>query len=169
MTYAAQALAARAQSSTELRNRLRRKAANAADVDDILAYLKESGYVDDQRFAGTFADLRRENRGLGKARVVRDLMSRRISPQMAQAAVESSYKDTDEVALIENYLSRKYRGKDLKTLFADPKQINSAYRKLRVAGFGGSQSIRVLKRYAVAAEDVPEEIPDDKEDTLGGT
>lgn len=159
MTYAARALAARAQSSTELRTRLRKKAANPTDVEDVLAYLKESGYVDDQRFAGAFADARRENQGLGKARVVRDLMARRVSSQVAQTAVESSYKETDEISLIENYLARKYRGKNLKALLSDPKQLASAYRKLRVAGFGGSQSIRVLKRYAAAADEI-EEIPE---------
>ena len=36
-TYAAQALAARAQSSSELRTRLRKKAARKEDVDEILA------------------------------------------------------------------------------------------------------------------------------------
>lgn len=160
MTYAGQALAARAQSSAELRTRLRKKAARLEDVDEVLAYLKESGYIDDRRFAGAFADVRRENRGLGKARVVRDLMARRVSSQIAQAAVESSYKDSDEVTLIENYLARKYRGKDLKALLSDPKQLASVYRKLRVAGFGGSQSIRVLKRYAAMVEEI-EETPEE--------
>ncbi len=150
MTYAGQALAARAQSIAELRTRLRKKAERLEDVDEILAYLKESGYVDDQRFAGTFADIRRENRGLGKARVVRDLMTRRVSPQIAKAAVEVSYQETDEVKMIEDFLARKYRGKNLKLLLTEPKNLNSAYRKLRVAGFGGSNSIRVLKRYAAA-------------------
>lgn len=156
MNYAAQALSARAQSVSELRTKLRKKAARKEDVDDVLAYLKESGYADDKRFAGMFAEWRRENRGLGKARVVRDLMAKRVSPQVAQAAVEAAYKDTDEVTLIEDFLGRKYRGKNLKTLLAEPKHLASAYRKLRVAGFGSSTSIRVLKRYASAAEEIEE-------------
>ena len=67
-TYAAQALAARAQSSSELRTRLRKKAARLEDVDEILAYLNEAGYIDDRRFAGAFADWRRDSQGMGKAR-----------------------------------------------------------------------------------------------------
>ena len=165
MTYAGRALASRAQSISELRTRLRRKAANLEDVEDVLAYLKESGYVDDQRFAGTFADMRRENQGLGKARVMRDLMIRRVSPQVAKTAVEASYNETDEIALIEKFLARKYRGKDLKALLADPKNHNSAYRKLRVAGFGGSNSIKILKRYVTSVEDVAEEIEETPEES----
>lgn len=162
MEYAARALAARAQSASELRTRLRKKAAVKEDVDEVLAYLKESGYADDKRFAGAFAEWRRENQGMGRARVVRDLMARKVAPQVAQAAVEAAYKGSDEVELIANFLARKYRGKDLKALLADPKQLASAYRKLRTAGFGGATSIRVLKRYANAADEI-EEAPEDAE------
>lgn len=146
--YAAQALSARAQSTSELRTKLRKKAARPEDVDEILAYLKESGYVDDRRFAGAFAEWRKENQGMGKARVVRDLMARRVAPAVAQAAVEAAYKGTDEVALIEDFLARKYRGKNLKALLNEQKHLASAFRRLRTAGFSSSNSIRVLKRYA---------------------
>ena len=159
--YAAMALASRAQSSSELRTRLRKKAANKDDVEEILAYLKESGYVDDTRFAGAFAEWRKENQGFGKSRVVRDLMSRKVTPALAQAAAEAAYKETDEVKLIEAFIARKYRGKDMKVFLAETKNLASAFRRLRTAGFGSSNSIRVLKRYASAAEeleDTPEEI-----------
>jgi regulatory protein len=154
--YAAMALASRAQSTSELRTRLRKKAANPADVDEILAYLKESGYVDDQRFAGAFAEWRKENQGFGKSRVVRDLMSRSVAPAVAQAAAEVAYKGSDEVQLIEEFIARRYRGKDMKVYLAEPKNLASAFRRLRTAGFGTSNSIKVLKRYASAAEEIDE-------------
>ncbi|MEO8099925.1 MAG: RecX family transcriptional regulator [Acidobacteriota bacterium] len=156
-SYAAQALAARAQSVSELRTRLLRKASRKEDVEEILGYLKESGYMDDKRFAGSFAEWRKENQGLGKARVVRDLMARRVAPAVAQAAAESVYQGTDEVTLIEAFLARKYRGKNLRVLLAEPKNLASAYRKLRTGGFSGGNSIRVLKRYAAMAEEIEED------------
>ena len=162
-SYAAMALAARAQSSSELRTRLRKKAANKEDVEGIVAYLKEAGYVDDQRFAGAFAEWRKENQGFGKSRVVRDLMSRKVAPAVAQAAAEAAYKDSDEVKLIEDYIGRKYRGKDMKAFLAETKNLASAFRRLRTAGFGSSNSIRVLKRYASAAEQL-EEMPEEIEE-----
>jgi len=161
MEYAGRALAARAQSVSELRTRLKRRAEHSEDVDAVIAYLKESGYANDQRFAGSFADWRLENQGMGKARVMRDLMSRRVAPAVAKAAVEAAYKNTDEVALIDAFLARKYRGKDLGALLKEPKNLESAYRKLRTAGFSGGESIRVLKRYAAEAEqleDMAEEL-----------
>lgn len=156
MRYAAQALAARAQSAGELRARLRQKAARAADVDEVLSYLKRSGFLNDRQFAAAYAEWRRDNQGLGKARVLRDLRARRVAPEVAQAAVEAAYHGTDEVELIEDFLARKYRGKDLRALLAEEKHLASAYRKLRAAGFSTGNAIRVLKRYAAEAERLEE-------------
>ena len=80
MNYAAMALSARAQSLNELRNRLKLRAARQEDVAEVLSRLKQAGLIDDTRFAGSFANWRRENQGFGKARVVRDLMARRVAP-----------------------------------------------------------------------------------------
>ena len=155
-SYAATSLASRAQSSSELRTRLNKRAANKADVDEILAYLKESGYVDDQRFAGAFAEWRKENQGFGKTRVVRDLMSRRVAPAVAQAAAEKVFQGSDEIQLIEDFIARRYRGKDMKAFLSEQKNLASAFRRLSTAGFGTSNSIKVLKRYASAAEEIDE-------------
>jgi regulatory protein len=152
MNFAARSLAARAQSISELRTRLKRRAAQPADVDDVLAAFKRAGYLDDRRFAGSFAEARRENQGLGKARVLRDLMSRRVAPAVARQAVDTAYREADEIALIESFLARKYRGKDLGKMLAEEKHLASAYRKLRTAGFSSGNSIRVLKRYAAEAD-----------------
>ncbi|MGH9593095.1 MAG: regulatory protein RecX [Bryobacteraceae bacterium] len=163
MNYAARALSARAQSLSELRTRLKRRAAHQEDVDHVLARLKEAGFVNDRTFAGTFAEWRRENQGLGKTRVLRDLMARRVAPAVAREAVESVYHETDEVAMIEAFLARKYRGKDLGKLLTEPKHLASAFRKLRGAGFAAGNSIRVLKRYAAEADQLEESVPDGEE------
>lgn len=160
-SYAAMALASRAQSTSELRTRLRKKAAHPEDVEEILAYLKEAGYVDDRRFAGAFAEWRKENQGFGKSRVVRDLMSRRVAPAVAQAAAETAFQGSDEVQLIEDYLARKYRGKNMKVFLAEQKNLASAFRRLRTAGFGSSNAIKVLKRYASAADEIDESESDE--------
>jgi regulatory protein len=161
MAFAAQALSARALSISELRIKLARRAADQADVDLVLARLKESGYLNDQRFAESYASWRRDDGGFGKTRVMRDLMARRVAPAVAKQAAEAAYKESDEVAMIEAFLKRKYRGKDLPALLKEEKHLASAYRKLRTSGFSVGNSIRVLKRYAEQAEllEEPEEEP----------
>jgi regulatory protein len=163
LNYAAQALAARAQSSSELRARLKRRAARQEDVEQVLARLKQGGYLNDRRFADSFAHWRRENQGFGKSRVVRDLMARRVAPALAQQAADAAYREIDEIAMIQDFLERKYRGKNLAALLAEEKHLASAFRKLRGAGFSAGNSIRVLKRYAAEADRL-EEMPAEESD-----
>jgi regulatory protein len=152
MNFAAQALSARALTISELREKLKRRAADPSDIDPVLAQLKEAGYLNDQRFAETYASWRRDDGGFGKTRVLRDLMARRVAPAVAKQAAEAAYKGSDEVAMIEAFLARKYRGKDLGALLQEQKNLASAYRKLRTSGFSTGNSVRVLKRYAEQAE-----------------
>jgi len=152
MAYALRTLGARAHSSGELRQKLVRRAERPSDVDAVLSRLKESGYVDDRRYAESYASARLENEGHGRMRVLRDLRQRRIAPALAEKTVERTFKETDEVELIEAYLSRKFRGKDLASWLSEDKNLMAAYRRLRYAGFSGGNSIRVLKRYTQQAD-----------------
>jgi regulatory protein len=156
VAYAARTLAARAQTSSELRDKLKRRAAQETDVDLVIARLKDAGYLNDHRFAESFAHWRRDNDGFGKARVMHDLMNRRVAPALARQAADDAFKETDETAMIEQFLVRKYRGKDLGALLQQDKHLASAYRKLRAAGFSVGNSIRVLKRYAAEADRLEE-------------
>lgn len=162
LAYSARVLTARAQTTSELRQKLIRRAAQSTDVDEVIRRLKENGYLDDQRFAESFANWRRDNDGVGKIKVVRDLMARRVAPALAKKTADAAYSSTDETGLIEQYLARKYRGRDLGALLQEEKHLASTFRRLRTAGFSAGGSIRVLKRYAAEAErleELPEEEP----------
>jgi regulatory protein len=146
--YALRSLSARAQSAGELRQKLERRAEHAPDVAQTLSRLKQSGFLDDKRYAEAIAVSRLENQGIGKARVLNDLRKRRIAPALAEKAVTDAYGETDEVGLIEAYLRRKYRNISFDAFLAEPKNLASAYRRLRTAGFSSANSVRVLKRFA---------------------
>ncbi len=146
--YALRALAGRAHSAGDLRQKLERRAERAGDVAGILARLKDCGYLDDKRYAEAVASWRLDSQGLGKARALSDLRKRRVAPSVAEKAVGKVYSETDEVALVEAFLRRKYRSVALDVFLAEPKNLASAYRRLRVAGFSSGNSLRVLKRFA---------------------
>jgi regulatory protein len=145
-------LGGRAYSSGELRQKLRTRAGRADDVDATLSRLKEYRYLDDRRFAESFAMARLENQRLGRNRVARDLRSRRVAPAVAEAAIEKTYQRVDEVVLIEAYIRRKYRDTAPADLFQTEKQLASAYRRLMRAGFSSGNIIRALKRFAANLE-----------------
>ena len=147
--FALKALALRAHSTGELRRKLTLKAETAADVEDTISRLRDYGYLNDRRFAESYAGARLENQGLGKSRVLRDLRARKVSADLAGNAVARIYEKVDEMKLIDSFIRRKVRTKaPLPEALEDPKQLASAYRKLIRAGFNASNVIRALKRIA---------------------
>lgn len=152
--YSLRALAARGLSIGEMRQRLKDRAGDEADVAATLDKLKQYGMIDDRRLADTFAAARKENQGLGRGRVTRDLRKRRVAPSLVEEAVERAYKGSDEKVLIADFLKRKYRSVDLRAYLADPKHMASAYRRLRYAGFSVGNSIRVLRQYSESAAEL---------------
>src|SRR5215475_6556941 len=89
--YAVRTLAGRAHSTGQLRLKLQQKAQKQGDVDVVLARLKEYRYLDDHKFAESFAVSRLENQKLGKNRVLRDLRERRVAPAVAERTVAKVY------------------------------------------------------------------------------
>ena len=81
-TFALKALGGRAQSSGELRERLRRRAKRADEVEQVMARLKELGYLNDQGFAEGFAGARLREK-FGRTRVTQELRRRawKVNPK----------------------------------------------------------------------------------------
>jgi regulatory protein len=146
--YALRVLNQRPYSIAELRNKLKQRAESPDDVPGVMTKLKEYGFADDKKFSESFASSRLQNRGFGRFRVVRELRQKKIAQNVAEEAVGKAFAGTDEKELIEQFLSRKYRGRDLKEFLQDEKNLASVYRRLRTAGFGSGNSFSVLKRYA---------------------
>jgi regulatory protein len=146
--YGLRVLGMRGYAVAELRDKLARRAARAEDVATILARLKQYGYLDDRRYAENYAASRLANESLGRFRVVQDLRKRRVAPAVVEAVVGEVYSGSDEDRLAEEFLRRKLRKVDPVAYLAEPKHVASAYRKLRLAGFGYSPSLRVIKKFA---------------------
>jgi len=146
--YAVKILAGRAYSAGEMRVKLQRKAERQSDIDGVVARLKDLRYLDDKKYAESFATARLENQQFGRNRVLRDLRERRIAPAVAERTVSKVYSEVDEPALIEDFVRRRYRSAAREGLFQEDKELAAAYRKLLRAGFSSGNIVRVLKRFA---------------------
>jgi regulatory protein len=163
--YALKILGGRAHSSGELREKLRRRAERVTDVDDVLSRLKQSGYLNDQRYAESYAASRLSGEKFGRTRVIRDLRQHRVAPALAERTVEKVYRDVDEEALIEEWVRRKYRTATREGLFGEPQDLAAAYRRLARAGFRSGEILKVLKRFAKNPELLDGfEAPDEEND-----
>lgn len=160
--YAVRLLGGRALSVGELKAKLRLKAVKLEEIEPLIAQLKDYGYLNDSRFAEHFAGRRASSGVIGRQRVLADLARKRVAPKVAEKAVSEAFAGSSEVEQVEQYLERKYRGKDLGTMLKDPKMLASVFRRLRTAGFGSGAAIKVLKRHAAEAEQL-EDMDEDRE------
>lgn len=148
---AVRALMRRAHSVHEMKKKLERRSNNKLLVQLVMARLKESGMIDDARYAKQFARQRTESRKQGKFRIARDLRTRGIPDRHIEAALEETAKSTDEGGMVRQRIERKlrsFRGE------IDEKKMASMYGSLLRAGFSADVVRRELK--AVVKEDFPE-------------
>ena len=110
MQRAVKLLAAKPRSVAELRERLLEKEwADEEAADYALMKLKEYGYLDDDRFAFGFASYRVRQKPVGRQRLARDLQTKKVSKETADAALELVYQETPEEELIERAIEKRAR------------------------------------------------------------
>jgi regulatory protein len=146
----------RAHSVSEMKKALIRKTANEDLIQKVIARLKQSGLIDDARYAKQFARQRTEIRHQGKYRVARELRARGVPDQHIEAAVEEAAANSDEASMVRQRIDRKLkflRGPYANTSI-DDRKIASLYRTLLRAGFSSDTIRRELKRATT------EELPD---------
>jgi regulatory protein len=160
--YALRCLDRKPYSAADLQQKLKSKARTPEALAEVMNKLREYSLLNDRKFAESFAASRLESRAHGASRVIRDLRVRRVASKTAEQAVRQVYSEVDEADLIRQYLSRKFRSKDLREFLREDKNLASAYRRLRTAGFSANGSIRVLKEFTRRAQEL-EDLPDDIE------
>jgi regulatory protein len=163
--YAVKCLAVRAHSTGDLKSKLRVRAANPADADAAIDRLKDIGYLDDRRFADSFASARIENEGFGRRRVLSDLLARRVSGSMAEEAVDQAFAGRSEAELIGTYIERRMPSIAAGGRIEDERKLAAAYRRLRRAGFSPGPILTALKGLAARPELMPDsfDAPDEGE------
>ena len=80
-------LGRRALSEHELGSKLEEKGYEEADIHDTLAYLRDYGYVDDAKYALSFA-LTRHGRGQGQYRIRQELRNRGVDEEIVESVLE---------------------------------------------------------------------------------
>lgn len=103
-------LAAKPRSVAELRERLLRgRGANKATVEEVISRLSEYGYLDDERFALSYASLKVKQRPVGRRRLAQDLKMKKVQSSVADEALEQVYAETSEEELIDQAIEKRLR------------------------------------------------------------
>ena len=103
-------LAAKPRSVAELRERLLQgRGATKAIVESVIQRFSEYGYLDDARFAHSYASLRVQQRPIGRQRLQRDLWLKKIDKATANEALDLVFAATPEEELIDRAIEKRLR------------------------------------------------------------
>jgi regulatory protein len=117
-------LASKSRSVTELRERLlESRSANKTDIEAVISRLKEYGYLDDERFALSYASLKLKQRPIGRRRLERDLKFKKVDDSVADKALELVYAETSEEELIDRAIEKRVRLKGTPTNRLEAKSL----------------------------------------------
>lgn len=149
---AAKLLAAKPRSVSELRERLLQgRYANKSIVEEVIARLREYGYLDDQHFALSFASHKVKQKPTGRRRLEQDLMMKKVDRAVAQEALDQVFAETPEEELIDRAIEKRIR---LRGRPRDRAEAKSLFDHLLRQGFPFelvSDKVRAISR--AAAED----------------
>ncbi len=150
--YAIGALARRMRTVAELKRLLRQKVEIETEIGQtlvelIIRRLKDQGYLNDSKYAASYSAFRRDNEKFGRIRVITDLKTKGVHPDIIGKAVESAYDEINEERQARAYLSRKRLQKP-----TDEKQAARIFRSLIRAGFRTKTIISILKKWDVDEE-----------------
>ena len=149
--YATGALGRQMRTEADLRRLMTRRVEpgerGSEVIATVIARLREYGYLDDARFAETYARLRQENEKLGVRRVRQDLQQKGVNKELIAETLEARYGQTNEETLARQHLERKRIRKP-----ENEKETARVMRRLVTAGFSTGVIYKILRQW-----DVPEE------------
>ena len=153
--YAVGALSRKMRTERDLRRLMKPRAfpgdEGQRDMTAVVARLMELKYLSDTRFAADYTRMRKENQGFGRRRVQQDLQVKGIGKDLADMALGAAYDEADEVALARAYCERKRIQKP-----KDQKETVRVMNRLVRAGYSAGAIFKMLRRWDVAAEVLPE-------------
>lgn len=103
-------LAARPRTEMQLRERLMQKPwANRKLIDECIRRLKEMGYVNDGRFAESYASHRLSVRPVGRSRLARELALKKVDRKTIDLTLDQVFDDDAEDGLIDRAIQKRIR------------------------------------------------------------
>jgi regulatory protein len=137
-------LARRELSIRQVRDRLRDREHDTADIDRAIEHLIETKALDDERVANAYVRTALKIKGRGRLRIQRELQAIGIDRDIASQAVADAFGDVDERTLISAAIRKKLRGK---AKLDSPAEYARLYQFLMRQGFSPGGVTAALRSY----------------------
>lgn len=143
VTYALKILAGRDHSEAELRRKLAVKGFPDMTAERVIDKLRQSGYLDDERFALTWAESAiRNGRGYG-CRLKADLSRRGVAEDLITHTLQRLGSEHDEGTVLAGLMARKFAGFD--SIHADDRQKRRVISYFQRRGFSLAAILKMLR------------------------
>jgi regulatory protein len=83
--------------------------AESENVDECMAKLKERGLINDRLFAQNYAAYRTSTKPVGRSRLARELVAKRVPQEIVEEALGSLYDGPSQEELIERAIAKRMR------------------------------------------------------------
>ena len=134
-------LARRELSEAQVRQRLARRGYDDSEIETAVERLKADRAIDDGRVASAIARTEVSITRRGKRRVVQQIQQAGISRSAARQAVDETFEEIDEGALLAAALDRRLKGS---RMIRDDREFQRLFRYLVGQGFDADDVFRAL-------------------------
>ncbi|MEW6126100.1 MAG: regulatory protein RecX [Acidobacteriota bacterium] len=143
MNAALKLLAARARSEQQLREKLLEKSwLEPQMIEQAIARLKELGYINDRSFALNYAESRLSLRAIGKSRLRRELVEKKVPRAIIEETFEKIYAESTEENSLQQAIDKHLR---IHGLPDDPKSKRRIIAHLIRQGFSYDLIMKKLR------------------------
>ncbi|MBC8388445.1 MAG: regulatory protein RecX [Actinobacteria bacterium] len=138
--YLLRLLSRRIYSKYEISRKLNNKGYPEKIIANLIFWLENNDYINDELFASMWAQSRLQNKPIGRYKLNQELRTKGIQQDIIQKVIDKTYKEMDELTLAHNLIKEKIVASEIKNIRIDPKKI---YNFLLRRGFSRGISKRI--------------------------
>ena len=121
--YLLRLLSRRIYSRYEISRKLNNKGYPEKIIADLIFWLENNNYINDELFAEMWAQFRLKNKPIGRYKLNQELRIKGIKQDIIQKVMDKTYKEIDELILARNLIKEKIVSSKIKNIIIDPKKI----------------------------------------------
>lgn len=121
--YLLRLLSRRIYSRYEILKKLKNKGYTENIVSNLVLWLENKNYINDELFAEMWAQFRLQNKPIGSYKLNQELRLKGINQDIIKKSINKAYDEIDELTLARNLIKDKIMSAEIKNIRIDPKKI----------------------------------------------
>lgn len=121
--YLLRLLSRRIYSRYEILKKLKNKGYTKNIVSNLVLWLENKNYINDELFAEMWAQFRLQNKPIGSYKLNQELRLKGIKQDIIKKIIDKTYNEIDELTVARNIIRDKIVSAKIKNIRIDPKKI----------------------------------------------